>query len=30
MYQHTGITKVQPNDLVTRGYRQQELIGNVP
>ncbi len=26
----TGITKVQPNNLVTRGYRQADLIGNVP
>jgi citrate synthase len=26
----TGITKVEPNKLVTRGYRQDELIGNVP
>ena len=24
------ITKVEPNNLVTRGYRQQDLIGNVP
>ena len=27
---NTGITKVEPNKLVTRGYRQDELIGNVP
>jgi citrate synthase len=26
----TGITKVEPNKLVTRGYRQDELIGKVP
>jgi len=26
----TSITKVEPNRLVTRGYRQDELIGNVP
>jgi len=26
----TGITKVEPNHLVTRGYRQEDLIGNVP
>ena len=26
----TGITKVEPNNLVTRGYRQQDLIGDVP
>jgi len=26
----TGITKVEPNKIVTRGYRQDELIGNVP
>ena len=26
----TGITKVEPNNLVTRGYRQDDLIGNVP
>ena len=24
------ITKVEPNHLVTRGYRQQDLIGNIP
>ena len=23
------ITKVEPNHLVTRGYRQEDLIGNV-
>ncbi len=27
---NTGITKVEPNKLITRGYRQDELIGNVP
>jgi len=26
----TKITKVEPNHLVTRGYRQEDLIGNVP
>lgn len=26
----TGITRVEPNKLVTRGYRQDELIGKVP
>lgn len=26
----TGITKVEPNKIVTKGYRQDELIGNVP
>ncbi len=26
----TGITKVEPNKIVTRGYPQDELIGNVP
>ncbi|MEW5759645.1 MAG: citryl-CoA lyase [Candidatus Thermoplasmatota archaeon] len=26
----SAITKVEPNHLVTRGYRQEELIGNVP
>lgn len=26
----TGITKVEPNHLITRGYRQEDLIGNVP
>ncbi|MDD2889731.1 MAG: citryl-CoA lyase [bacterium] len=25
----TGITKVEPNHLVTRGYKQEDLIGNV-
>ncbi|MBU4256360.1 MAG: citryl-CoA lyase [Candidatus Thermoplasmatota archaeon] len=25
----TGITKVEPNHLVTKGYRQEDLIGNV-
>jgi citrate synthase len=26
----TSITKVEPNHLVTKGYRQEDLIGNVP
>lgn len=26
----TAITKVEPNHIVTRGYRQEELIGNIP
>ena len=26
----TGITTVKPNHIVTRGYRQEDLIGNVP
>ena len=26
----TNITKVEPNHLVTRGYRQEDLIGNIP
>jgi len=26
----TKITKVEPNHLLTRGYRQEDLIGNVP
>jgi citrate synthase len=26
----TSITKVEPNHVVTRGYRQDDLIGNVP
>jgi citrate synthase len=26
----TGVTKVEPNKIVTRGYKQDELIGNVP
>ena len=26
----TGITKVEPNRIVTRGYPQEDLIGNVP
>lgn len=26
----TGITKIEPNHIVTRGYRQEDLIGNVP
>ena len=27
---NSKITKVEPNHLVTRGYRQEDLIGNVP
>lgn len=26
----TAITKVEPNHIVTRGYRQEDLIGNIP
>ncbi len=26
----TSITKVEPNHIVTKGYRQEDLIGNVP
>lgn len=26
----TGISKIEPNHIVTRGFRQEELIGNVP
>jgi len=26
----SGITKIEPNHIVSRGYRQEELIGNVP
>lgn len=26
----TGITKIEPNHIVTRGYRQEDLIGNIP
>ena len=26
----TGITKVEPNKIITRGHPQDELIGNVP
>jgi citrate synthase len=26
----TGVTKVEPNKLIIRGYRQDDLIGNVP
>jgi citrate synthase len=26
----TGISKVEPNHIVTRGYRQEDLIGNTP
>jgi citrate synthase len=26
----TGISKVEPNHIVTRGYRQEDLIGNIP
>ncbi|MCK5030692.1 MAG: citryl-CoA lyase [Thermoplasmatales archaeon] len=27
---NTKITKVEPNHIVTRGYRQEDLIGNIP
>ena len=27
---NSKITKVEPNHLVTRGYRQEDLIGNIP
>jgi citrate synthase len=27
---HTKISKVEPNHIVTRGFRQEDLIGNVP
>jgi citrate synthase len=27
---NTGITKVEPNHIVTRGYKQEDLIGNIP
>ena len=27
---NTKITKVEPDHLVTRGYRQEDLIGNIP
>jgi citrate synthase len=27
---NTGISKIEPNHIVTRGYRQEELIGKVP
>lgn len=27
---NTKITKVEPNHLITRGYRQEDLIGNIP
>ncbi len=27
---NTGITTVKPNHIITRGYRQEDLIGNVP
>jgi citrate synthase len=27
---NTSITKVEPNHIITKGYRQEELIGNVP
>lgn len=27
---NTGITKIEPNHIVTRGYRQEDLIGNIP
>jgi len=26
----TKITKVEPNNLITRGYKQEDLIGNIP
>ena len=26
----TKITKVEPNHLITKGYRQEDLIGNIP
>jgi citrate synthase len=26
----TGISKIDPNHIVTRGYRQEDLIGNIP
>lgn len=26
----SGISKIEPNHIVTRGYRQEDLIGNVP
>ena len=26
----SSITKVEPNHLITKGYRQQDLIGNIP
>ena len=26
----SSITKVEPNHLVTKGYRQEDLIGNIP
>jgi len=26
----TGISKIEPNHIVTRGYRQEDLIGNIP
>jgi citrate synthase len=26
----TGISKIEPNHIVTKGYRQEDLIGNVP
>ena len=29
-YWKTRITKVEPNHLVTCGYRQEDLIGNIP
>lgn len=30
MHWRTAITKVEPNHIVTRGHRQEDLIGNVP
>ncbi len=26
----SGITKIEPNHIVTKGYRQEDLIGNIP
>ena len=26
----TNITRIQPDHIVTRGFRQEDLIGNVP
>ena len=26
----TKVTKVEPNHLITKGYRQEDLIGNIP
>ncbi len=30
MHWKSSITKVEPNHLVTKGYRQQDLMGNIP